>query len=109
MLGPVSLIVRFNDGKENRYHVDHVKAWIQGGEREPGYFQQTELDSLPAIVATSGGQANVPLAPAPPIADIDQGPEPVVEAAPPVEGLEAVHPPIRRSNRPHRPPERYGL
>ena len=76
-MGPASLIIRFNDGKENRYHVDHVKARIQGGEREPKYFQQTELDSLPAIVTAEDRQANVPLAPALLIPDIDQGPEPV--------------------------------
>ena len=76
-MGPASLIIRLNDGKENRYHVDHVKARIQGGEREPKYFQQTELDSLPAIVTAEDRQANVPLAPALLIPDIDQGLEPV--------------------------------
>ena len=32
------LIVRFDDGVEIRYHVDHVKARIQGEEGEPETF-----------------------------------------------------------------------
>ena len=32
------LIVRFDDGVEIRYHVDHVKARIQGEEGEPEKF-----------------------------------------------------------------------
>ena len=28
-----TLIVRFDDGMETCYHVDHVKTWIQGEEK----------------------------------------------------------------------------
>ena len=51
---------------ETRYHVNHVKAQIQEGERESEKFQQPELDSFPAIVTTSDRQAS-------PIADVEQG------------------------------------
>ena len=46
---------------------------------------------------------------APPIADVELGPEPLVEEAPPVAGVEAVTLLPQQSTRPHRPPEHYGL
>ena len=74
VLGPLTLIVRFDDGTETRYNVDHVKARIQGGGGSLKPFRQTELDPLPAVVTTVDRQADLPLAPAPPIADVKQGP-----------------------------------
>ena len=46
VLDPLTDIIRFNDGTETHYHVDHVKARIQGGERESEKFRQPELDSF---------------------------------------------------------------
>ena len=94
VLGPLTLIVMFDDGTETRYHVDHVK--ITGGERNSGTFLQPELDPLPIIVTTADRQADLPQAPAPPIAEVELDPDPVVDKAPPVVGLEAVpfHPGI---------------
>eukprot|EP00731_Ephydatia_muelleri_P016457 Em0009g881a len=83
-----TLIVRFDDGTETHYHVDHVKAQIQEGERKSENFQQPGL--LPAIATTSDRQPDLPLAPTSPIADVELGPEPLVEAAPAVVDLEAV-------------------
>ena len=66
VLDPLTDIIRFDDGMETRYHVDHVKARIQEGERESEKFRQPELDSFPAIVTTSDRQASL-------IADVEQG------------------------------------
>ena len=66
VLDPLTGIIRFDDGTETRYHVDHVKAQIQEGERESEKFRQPELDSFPAIVTTSDRQASL-------IADVEQG------------------------------------
>ena len=98
--GPLTLIVTFDDGMEIHYHVDHVKERVAGGERESGTFLQPELDPLPITVTTPDRQA-----PAPPIAEAELGPEPLLEEAPLMAGLEAVPLPPRRSTRPHRPPE----
>eukprot|EP00731_Ephydatia_muelleri_P007352 Em0003g1600a len=86
--GLSTLIVRFDGGTETHYHIDHVKAQIQEGEKEFENFQQPGL--LPAIATTSDRQPDLPLAPTAPIADVEPGPEPLVGAAPPVLGLEAV-------------------
>ena len=32
-LDSLTVIIRFDDGTETRYHVDHVKARIQGGRK----------------------------------------------------------------------------
>ncbi|KAL5467316.1 hypothetical protein EMCRGX_G031528 [Ephydatia muelleri] len=107
--GPLTLIVTLDDGTESRYHVDHVKERITGGKRDSGTFQQPELDPLPTIVTMADRQAELPQAPAPPIAEVEPDPDPLEEEAPPVADLEAVPLLPRRSTRPHRPPERYGL
>eukprot|EP00731_Ephydatia_muelleri_P000099 Em0001g99a len=83
--GPLTLIVTLDDGTEGRYHVDHVKERIT----------RDKLNYLQA--------------PAPPIAEVEPDPDPLEEEAPPVADLEAVPLLPRRSTRPHRPPERYGL
>ena len=107
--GPLTLIVTLDDGTESRYHVDHVKERITGGKRDSGTFQQPELDPLPTIVTMADRQAELPQAPAPPIAEVEPDPDPLEEEAPPVADLEAVPLLPRRSTRPHRPPEHYGL
>ncbi|KAL5477033.1 hypothetical protein EMCRGX_G023772 [Ephydatia muelleri] len=107
--GPLTLIVTLDDGTESRYHVDHVKERITGGKRDSGTFQQPELDPLPTIVTMADRQAELPQAPAPPIAEVEPDPDPLEEEAPPVVDLEAVPLLPRRFTRPHRPPERYGL
>ena len=109
VLGLLTLIVTLDDGTETHYHVDHVKEWIARGERDSGTFQQPELDPLPTIVTTVDRQAELPQAPAPPIAKVESDPDPVEEDAPPVADIEAVPLLLRRSIRPHRPPEHYGL
>eukprot|EP00731_Ephydatia_muelleri_P000397 Em0001g397a len=109
VLGPLTLIVTLDDGTESRYHVDHVKERITGGKKDSGTFQQPELDPLPTIVTMADRQAELPQAPAPPIAEIEPDSDPLEEEAPPVADLEAVPLLPRRSTRPHRPPERYGL
>ena len=43
VLDPLTDIIRFDDGMETRYHVDHVKARIQEGERESEKFRQPSL------------------------------------------------------------------
>eukprot|EP00731_Ephydatia_muelleri_P001377 Em0001g1377a len=106
---PLTLIVTLDDGTESRYHVDHVKERITGGKRDSGTFQQPELDPLPTIVTMADRQAELPQAPAPPIAEVEPDLDPLEEEAPPVADLEAVPLLPRRSTRPHRPPERYGL
>ena len=70
VLGLLKLIVMLDDGTETHYHVDHVKKWIAGGERDSEIFQQPELDPLPTIVTTVDRQAELPQAPAPPIAKV---------------------------------------
>ena len=109
VLGPLTLIVTLDDGTETRYHVDHVKERITGGKMDSGTFQQLELDPLPTIVTMADRQAELPQAPAPPIAEVEPDPDPLEEEAPPVAELEAVPLLPRRSTRPHRPQERYGL
>eukprot|EP00731_Ephydatia_muelleri_P003385 Em0001g3385a len=108
VLGPLTLIVTLDDGTETRYHVDHVKEWITGGKRDSETFQQPELDPLPTIVTMADRQAELPQAPAPPIAEVEPDPDPLEEEAPPVADLEAVPLLSRGSTRSHRPPERYG-
>ena len=111
VLGLLKLIVTLDDGTETHYHVDHVKKRIAGGERDSGTFQQPELDPLPTIVTMHmvDRQVELPQAPAPPIAKVESDPDPVEEDAPPVADIEAVPLLLRRSIRPHRPPEHYGL
>ena len=99
--GPLTLIVTLDDGTESRYHVDHVKERITGGKRDSGTFQQPELDPLPTIVTMADRQAELPQAPAPPIAEVEPDPDPLEEEAPPVADLEAVRLLPRRSTRPH--------
>ena len=74
-------------GTETHYHVDHVKEWIAGGERDSGTSQQPELDPLPTIVTTADRQADLSQVPAPPIPEVKPDPDPVEEEAPPVAGL----------------------
>ena len=88
--GPLTLVVTLDDGTESRYHVDHVKERITGGKRDSGTFQQPELDPLPTIVTMADRQAELPQAPAPPIAEVEPDPDPLEEEAPPVADLEAV-------------------
>ena len=107
--GPLTLVVTLDDGTESRYHVEHVKQRITGGKRDSGTIQQPELDPLPTIVTMADRQAELPQAPAPPIAEVEPDPDPLEEEAPPVADLGAVPLLPRRSTRPHRPPERYGL
>ena len=109
VLGPLTLIVTLDDGTETRYQVDHVKERITGGKRDSGPFQQPELDPLPTIVTMADRQAELPQAPAPPIAEVEPDPDPLEEEAPPVAEIEAVPLLPRRSTRPHRHQERYGL
>ncbi|KAL5515075.1 hypothetical protein EMCRGX_G000193 [Ephydatia muelleri] len=107
--GPLTLVVTLDDGTEGRYHVDHVKERITRGKRDSATFQQPELDPLPTIVTMADRQAELLQAPAPPIAEVEPDPDPLEEEAPPVADLEAVPLLPRRSTRPHRPPERFGL
>ena len=95
MLGPLSLIVTFDDGTETRYRVDQVKEQIAGGKRDSGTFLQPELDPLPTISTTADGQADLPQEPDPVIAEVEPDPDPVVDKTPPVVSLEAVPFPLR--------------
>ena len=74
------------EGQPVTMHVDHVKERMHRGER----VWNISAAPLPTTVTTPDRQADLPLAPAPPIAGIELGPEPLVEEAPPVAGLEVV-------------------
>ena len=98
LLGPLNLIVKVKDGQEVRYHVDHVRVRTGGekGVNNDDSDIDDDDDPLPPVLDT-------PPVPALPPGEVDQEqmvPRVPVEPPPPA-------PVLRRSTRPHRPPDRF--
>ena len=98
LLGPLNLIVKVKDGQEVRYHVDHVRVRTGGekGVNNDVSDIDDDDDPLPPVLDT-------PPVPALPPGEVDQEqmvPRVPVEPPPPA-------PVLRRSTRPHRPPDRF--
>ena len=110
--GPVMVLVKLEDGKESRYHIDHVRSRhndATDGKKETIMTQEQDVEDVgpldPNMPPVPEQQPPIPL-----MADAQPlPPQPLPRADPePVPAPEPA-PILRRSNRPHRPPERYGL
>ena len=110
----MTVLVKLEDGKESRYHIDHVRSRnhdATDGRKETIMSQEQDVEDVgpldPNMPPVPEQQPPIPpmadaqlLPPQPQHrADHDYRPVPAPEPAPI----------LRRSNRPHRPPERYGL
>ena len=114
--GSRSLTIKFSDGRESRYHADHVRAREQDGRG--GKEDEDEDDSSPTeciqdqeeetLLATDQNQAppanthreDTPPAPTPPPEEVHVHPQPAIEVT------SQAAPVLRRSTRPRHPPDR---
>ena len=115
--GPVTVLVNLEDGKESRYHIDHIRSRnndATDGSKETIMSQEQEVEDGRGRGTLDPNMPPVPekQPPTPPMADAQfLPPQPQPRADPdyrPVLGSVPA-PILRRSTRPHLPPERYGL
>ena len=115
--GSRSLTIKFSDGRESRYHADHIRAREQDGrggkedEDEDDYsptecIQDQEEETLLATDQNQAPPANThredtPPAPTPPPEEVHVHPQPAS-----VEVTSQAAPILRRSTRLHHPPDR---
>eukprot|EP00731_Ephydatia_muelleri_P017482 Em0010g580a len=96
-------------GRKPRSHLDFIFPSVERHVTKNQERQKENHDVHTRQRSFQTDKLNYPRHPAPPISEVEPDPNPVEEEAPPVADLEAVPLLPRRSTRPHRPPERYGL
>ena len=116
VMGPASLRIKLDIGKEVRYHVDNVKPAFQPCSDDGAVGDEFPL---PAASESRTHASARNTATPPPVEPTQVPPLAIPEVAPPPpqaattsQSPMSTQPPtgpLRRSTRPHRPPERFGL
>lgn len=124
ILGPLTMLVRLEDGSTQRYHADHVRIGVttSTGDEDANGMQPEDAVPPAAAIPQSptqcgrmpqpddvGGGPTSPRHDEGGVAAISPPPHPAEEVPGPEDEIEEVPVLPRRSTRPHRPPERYGL
>eukprot|EP00731_Ephydatia_muelleri_P037009 Em0376g4a len=108
--GPVTVVVKLEDGKESRYHIDHVRSRSHDSTEDGNETMTSQEQDAEEVGPLDPNMPPVPEQQQPPPPPMAVTPEPQRRVDPDYRPVpDPVPAPIpRRSTRPHHPPERFG-